>query len=88
MGKYYSDKEREEWRKKAGYQSTSDIIAAEREAREQGAGGPSAREISMEEAERMMAEAVGGGGGENRSDKIVRLLESIDRKLDGIGRIG
>lgn len=87
MGRFFSDKERDEWRKKAGYQSTSDVIAAEKEAREQGGGGPTSRVISMEEAERMMAEQTGGGG-ENRTEKIVRLLEEIARNTRNIGNIG
>lgn len=80
MGKYFSNERRDAWRKQSGFKTTTEVLAAEKESR--------TREVSMDEAMRMVNETDGGGGGGSKTDKIVRLLESIDRKLDNLGTIG
>lgn len=72
MAKYNSQKDIEKWRKEA--------------LKRRGRG--TAEEITMDQAEKLMAQHGGGVDDEKRADKIVRLIESIDRKMGRLGELG
>lgn len=82
MAKRYTDEKINEWRKQAGFKTTTEVIAEEKRQRE----GINAQQITMNQAEQLMSQ--GSSGGENRWDKLIRIAEQIERNTRNNGRIG
>ena len=87
MARRFTDEERRAWQEKAGFQTTSSVIKAEREARAAEEGEPATRTVSQSQAEELMRERSGGGAVDVQG-QMLEVLRDISRKLDNFGTLG